>query len=264
MFKKLWRIFVVTVAQYLNYRLSFVLWRVRNVMNFVLIYFLWTSVYQTSGTLFGYSKETMVTYILFSNLVYAIVLSGRTADLAGDILSGAIINNLLKPISIFSYTIARELADKAINVGFAVVEIGLLILLFQPKLVPLHDSATLPFILLALISACGISFFISLVLSFIAFWTEEVWAPRFIFFILVSMLSGSFFPIDILPKPLEIALLLTPFPYLVYFPAKLFISGLQPDLILPFVISFVWVGVLYFAAKNIWKAGMKNFSFYGR
>ena len=109
-----------------------------------------------------------------------------------------------------------------------------------------------------------ISFFINLSLSFIGFWSVEVWAPRFIFYIIVFFFSGSYFPLDILPRPIYLLLMLTPFPYLYYLPTKIYL-GMPTDLFILFAaISLIWLFVSYKLTLKIWHTGIKSFSFYGR
>jgi ABC-2 type transport system permease protein len=261
--EKMWAIFRITLLQYLNYRLSFVLWRVRNIMNLVLVYFLWTSV-SFKSTIFSYNKAEIITYVLLINILTAIIFSSRTADIAGEILNGSIINYLLKPLSFFKYITAREIADKGINLGFAFLEIILMLLVLRPEVVGPKNIESIFAMIIFVSIAVGLSFFLSLMLSFIAFWSEEVWAPRFIFFVVVTALSGSFFPLDILPKNIYTVLSFTPFPYLIYFPAKVYLSGFTFELFVPLLVGLAWLFIMYQLTFFVWKRGVKNFSFYGR
>ena len=53
--KKLWSIFKISFEQEFAYRLNFILWRVRNVFQVLLTYFLWSTVFTNPNTqIFGY------------------------------------------------------------------------------------------------------------------------------------------------------------------------------------------------------------------
>lgn len=262
--RKYLEVFRTTLGQYFAYRLNFILWRFRMVLNLFIIYFLWQSVFEGRGNLFGYSKTQMLTYILLSSLISNFVLGTRTVDIAGEILSGDIINYLLKPISFFKYYLARDLTDKILNVSFAIIEIFLIIILFKPLVYFQNNiSVYLPFIVFIFFGTL-ISFFISIGLSFVGFWTNEVWAPRFIYFILIVFLSGTYFPLDILPKPIYYFLLLTPFPYFYYLPTKIYLQGINQNLVFEIIICFVWVYLSYNLARFLWHKGLKSYSFFGR
>jgi ABC-2 type transport system permease protein len=262
--KKYLEIFRVNLYIYFVYRLSFVLWRVRNVLNFIVIYFLWSSVYDFHRTLFAYSREEMLTYILIISVMNAVIMSTRTTDVAQDIANGSIMNYLLKPFSIFSFVITKELVDKVVNGLFAILEITLFIILINPEILIQTKLSIYPSLLYAIFIGGVISFFISLALSFVVFWTAETWAPRFIYFILVSLLAGTSFPLDILPEKLYSLLLLTPFPYLMFLPVKIYVNGVTSQTATLLTIGTIWAIALYFFVQLLWKKGIKEFSFYGK
>lgn len=262
--KKYFQIIYLEIIQVFTYRLSFVLWRIRNIFNLIFIYFLWTSVFTNRLSFFSYTEGKLITYILIISLLSSLVLLTRTADISSDILSGDIMNQFLKPFSFFKFIISKEFADKLLNLFFTTIEIFILFLILKPHLFIQTNLVSYLLFFISLIIGSIISFIISLNISFIAFWSNEIWAPRFIYSILTSFLAGSFFPLDILPKPIYNILLLTPFPYLIYLPSKLYLDGFTMKLFIPIIISFLWCFILYFLTKKMWERGIKIYSAYGR
>lgn len=262
--KKYWQLFKVTVDQYFVYRINFILWRFRVVINLILIYSLWSAIYLQQTDVAGYSQTQMLTYILVISLLSDFVASSKIHDLSGEILNGDIINKLLKPWNFFAHLLTKEAADKFINISFATIEISVLILLLRPTLAPPPNIEASLILILHIIIGLTISFFMSFTISLIAFWTAEIWAPRFIYLILVFTLAGNYFPLDILPEPFYNALLFTPFPYLVFMPAHIFVKGLANYHYSYFIIGLFWVFVSFLFAKLVWKKGIKQYSFYGR
>lgn len=262
--QKYWILFRVKLDEYMAYRLNFILWRVRSIFNLTLLYFLWSSVLQNTVSIQGYTEQHIFTYIFLANIVGAIVLSSRTDQIAGDILNGAIINQLLKPMNFFAFIGTREVADKLINLFCSIIEVLLFVALLHPPLLWQSDPLS---IFTALVFLCGgvaVSFLIALSLSLIAFWSTEVWAPRFIFFVLISLTAGSMFPIDILPDWLYYPILMTPFPYMIYVPVKLYLFGITADAGFYAVVLGFWIIAMYGIATLLWRRGMKEFSFFGR
>lgn len=262
--RKILAIAKVNLAQYLSYRLSFVLWRVRVIVSLLLIYFLWSSVYSSRLTIFSYSRTQMMTYILLIYLIGDVVYSSRTADLASQIRNGTIINQLLKPFPFFAAIFSREAVDKLLNLVFSALEIAIIVFLLKPTLFIQTDPIALLLTVVAILLGIVIAFFISFTISLIAFWSTEVWAPRFVFMVLITVLSGSYFPLDILPNTFYQLLLFTPFPYFTYLPTKIFINGLQPGYLWLFGISGIWAFISYRFAKFVWHKGITEFSFFGR
>ena len=259
--QKLFAVCLTTLKEYMAYRLNFVLWRLRMFLGMMVTFFLWFSVFEKQAHFGAYSKNVLLSYILYSSLISTLTLSSRVAEIAAQLNDGSIINLLLKPISIFSYYFSRDIADKCINVGFAVFEVMIVVYFFQAPLIPPQNILLfLPFLL------CGIliSFYINMILSFIGFWTTEVWAPRFLFYTLVFFLSGSHFPLDILPKSIYIILMFTPFPSIFFIPTKILIGQIHTIPLWQIGISFFWVFVLFHLSMKIWKQGNKSFSFWGK
>lgn len=252
------------IDEYFVYRLNFILWRVRNIFNLLLLFFLWNTIYTNDVEIAGYTKDMIFTYILIANFVYAVVVSSRTDQFGGDILNGNIINFLLKPTSIFSYIGSREVADKVLNTLFAIGEILLFVLIFQPPFIFQSNILALgSFIVFMLLGIC-ISFLLGFSMALFAFWSTEIWAPRFIFFVVISLVAGTLFPLDILPDVWQAWLMVTPFPYLVYAPAKAYVFGLTPEMTYHFGIAILWCIGLYYIAVWQWQTGLKQFSFFGR
>ena len=263
--KKYLAVINISIKEYFVYRLNFILWRFRVVLNILLPLFLWSAVFDKNATIGSYDRSQFISYLIYGNLIGTFVFGTRTFDISSDINDGKIINILLKPISFFNYHFAREVADKIINLIFAVIEILLLIWLFKLRIIsPNNLILFIPIFLNSVL----ISYFINLTLSFIGFWTTEVWPIRFIFIILLSFVAGNYFPLDILPKPLYNLVLATPFPYMFYLPAKLLISNLSAsnaaDAIYLFFFSYFWLFTSYFLARLFWQKGIKSFSFWGR
>lgn len=262
--KKYFTIGFISLKEYFAYRMNFLLWRLRNVFMLILTYYLWSSVYTSKTTLFGYTQREIISYVLAVTLISTFILAGRSADLAGEILNGNIINYLLKPFNFFLGVVTRETADKIVNIFFSIIEVALLVFILKPQLIMPQSVVVYFWLIVMIVLGSAIAFFISFFLSSFAFWTPEVWGPRFIFIILTTFLSGMLYPLDIFPPVLYNLLMLTPFPYLGYIQAKMFIKGMpfvSPQLI---IVGVIWTVVLYFFVKMVWQKGIKEFSFYGR
>lgn len=256
------QVFKVTLKEYFAYRLNFVLWRLRMVLSTLVTLFLWLGVFDAHTSFGSYSKERLLSYLLFSSLVTTFISSSRVSNLASEIQSGDIMNLLLKPFSIFGYYATTDAADKLINIFFGIIEFALIVFFFKIPLVPPQQMG---WFLVFLASGVCISFSINLLLSFVGFWTPEVWAPRFLFMMLVTFVSGAFFPLDLLPPLIYRILLFTPFPYLYFLPTKTLIDGVQNIYFAQQLMCSVgWAIGLFYFAKFVWKKGIKDFSFWGR
>ena len=254
-----------TILEFFAYRLNFLLWRVRAVVSILITYFLWKSVFMTSRTVLGYSESRMLTYIIVMITLSGIVFSTQTQRVASEINQGDLSNFLIRPINFFKFNFAREAADKIVNCFFSLVETFLLIVILKPSIIIQTDVNYLLFFLVAVILSSFLYFEISIILSFIGFWSHEVWAPRFLFFILVSFLSGTYFPLDIFPGIIYNFLKLLPFTYLIFFPLKVYLGELNYwQLWDGFFITMFWIIYLLILMIFLWKKGLKAYTSEGR
>src|SRR3989338_10026714 len=180
--KKYLAVLGISVKEYFVYRLNFILWRFRVVLNIILPLFLWTAVFDKSAVIGSYDRTQFISYLIYGNLIGTFVFGTRTFEISSDINDGKIINILLKPVSFFSYHFAMEVADKAVNLFFAIFEIGFLVWFFKLNII--SPNNLLLFVPI-FINSVLIYYFINLSLSFLGFWTTEVWPIRFIFSILL-------------------------------------------------------------------------------
>lgn len=265
---KYWSIFKISFEQEFAYKINFIMWRVRNVFQIIVTFFLWSAIFSNPGTMvFGYDRVKILTYVFALMIVRAIVLSARAVDVSTDIAEGNLTNYLVKPISYFKYWLTRDISSKVLNLSFATVEFIALFLILKPAFYFQSDIFVLLAFLLSIIIASFIYFCILFIISAVAFWVPELgWASQFLVaIVIIEFLSGSLFPIDVLPATLQKIVMVLPFPYMVFFPVQVYLGKITGAAqIQGFAISFIWVGVLYVLMKYLWSKGLKAYQAFGR
>jgi ABC-2 type transport system permease protein len=235
------------------------MWRVRNVFQILLTFFLWSTVFASPTTvLFGYDRAKILTYVFGIMIVRALAMSARAADIASDIAQGDLSNYLLKPVTYFKYWFTRDISSKALNLIFAAVEFALLFLILRPPFYFQINPTVLILFFVSIVLAILIYFFILVLVSSLTFWIPELsWV--------VEALSGALFPINILPATFQYIVMATPFPYLIYFPVQVYLGNISGNALLGGVmIAAAWCGILYFAMNFIWQRGLKTYESIGR
>ena len=261
-------IFKISLQQEFVYRASFIMWRVRNVLQIFLVFFLWDAVFsQNDRFIFGYDRGKILTYVFGLLIIRAAVLSARAVDVAGEVSRGDLSNYLLKPVDYFKYWLTRDFSSKILNLGFAAVEASLLYLILKPPFFLQTSPVFLFSFLLSLVLAIFIFFVLLFMTSAVPFWMPELaWGAQFLVVaIVVEFLSGALFPLDILPQTWLNILYLTPFPYLIFFPLQLYLGKVQGLAIVKgLLIAFGWSAILWFLLGKIWQRGLKVYQAYGR
>lgn len=260
-----WQIAKNTWDEAVTYRASFILYRLREFLQILSMYFIWAVVVPSNGDFFGYTRSSILTYVLVTAFVSDIVMATRTTQIASEINEGALTNYLIRPLNYLKYHFARDLGDKAMNIIFSFFELGIIIVLLRPPLQLQTQPFNILLFVIAVVFAVVLFFYISVLISFVGFWSNEGWGPRFIFYQMISFFSGSLFPLDLLPKPVYDLFSLLPFGYLTFFPVKLYLGQLgQFEIIKGFVIMFFWIFVLYKFTFFVWAKGLRVYTAQGR
>ncbi len=259
--KKYFRVFSNSLQEYFAFRLNFILWRVRVIISILISYFLWQTIFQSQNQIFGYRAAEMLTYILLITFLNGIVLSSQTFRVAEEINTGTLSSFIIRPISYFGYVLFRDISDKTVNTFFSVLEIILLVIVLRPPIFLQTSFFWLGLFSITCVLAALLFFEIGMMLSIIGFWSRETWAPRFIFFILVTFLAGTFFPLDILPVPVYNFIQLLPFTYLIFFPLKIYLGHIgSAALIKGFFIMSGWIIFLGVILRVSWRRGLKIYT----
>ncbi len=267
MLSKFFIIFNASLQNEFTYRLNFILWRFRNVLRLLMTYFLWRGIFVNSPQVFGYDQSQILTYILLTLIVVSIVLSSPSGERIGEeIANGDLSNYLVKPLNYLRYWFIRDVASKILNLSFNILELSLLFLWLRPIVNLPNNLISIFGFVYAISIAVGIYFLLNASLRFFAFWSpENIWSIAFLTFVFLETLSGAVFPLDILPKTVQIGLQFTPFPYLIYYPIAIFLGKIQGlEIIRILIQSTIWLFLIFRFAQFIWKKGLKTYGAYGK
>lgn len=263
--RKYFTIFQIAWQNVLEYRANFFIGRLRNIILLLTLYYLWTAVFADKPALFGFTAEQIVTYVFLVNIFRALILNSRTADVGGEIVGGGkFFSYLLRPISYFKYWFSIDVAYKIFDLVAAIFEVAIFLLILKITVFLQVNPLLLFLTLISIVLAILIFFFLSFIISLSTFWTDQPWPGRFVFEVFLGFAVGTFFPLDVLPRTFIQILNLTPFPYLLYFPANIYLGRLETVQIFQgLAMQIFWLFAAYFLTKLLWIKGLKVFSAMG-
>ncbi len=248
----------------LAYRSGMILWRIRGLLVTIMALSLWSSIFASNGQVLNYTAAQMNTYIFLVSVLQSVILATALHGLAGTIYHGDLSYWLLRPLNVLGGLFVHDLADKLRNFGFALLESAAFIWLLQLNIAS-PTPATLWLFGLWTILAVGLNFIITVLFGCLGFWTNDVWAPKFLFFMLIDATAGKLFPLDILPSAVQTVVRYTPFPYLSYYQTQLFMNRLPPEQFLGHTLAlFAWCLGLGALTLVIWKRGLRDYEAVGR
>ncbi|MBK24877.1 MAG: hypothetical protein CME70_12835 [Halobacteriovorax sp.] len=256
---KWWQTIRISWSKYTAYRLNFFLQVVGPFLVFFFIkYNLWSSIYgeDTGQLIRGYNFDEMMQYHVWT-LVISLLGQGYAAmNLSEDIRLGRISSYLIYPFEFWEFHTAGFLSFQILQIFVSSVTLGLAIFfgfLDLPSTMTLLHGFSFTFFM-------GFFWFtMQYFTGLLAFWLEETWIMRVLLSIVVSFLSGYIFPLELYPEWLVSGLKFTPFPYMSYFPAKIFM-GVETNFMMGYAVLAFWMAVFAFVNHLIWKKGMRLYT----
>jgi len=106
--------------------------------------------------------------------------------------------------------------------------------------------------------------FLAILIGLISFWIVEIDGLYNFCNIIIRFLSGSYFPVSLLPVAIFKINLFFPFAYLIFMPAQLYLNKINlREGIFGFIIEIMWLIILYILLRVIWKFGLKKYESVG-
>ena len=194
---------------------------------------IWTAVYAGKATIAGYDAAMSVWYFAVAEL--PVFGFGRFFwTLAQDMKSGQVAYLLCRPYSFVLYHYAERMGPALLELCILVAE-GLIIAWGAIGAPPIASAPRAAAVLVSLLAAGSIQFFLQFSIAMTAFWFEEN-APFYWIYQKLSLVIGTLLPIEFLPEAAQKIAWWTPFPALSYVPARLFVAwdGSDPARLLAF------------------------------
>lgn len=249
----------------LTHRVNQFTYRIGNIFEILVQIVVWTAIFQKATFIKGYTYQEMMTYIVIGWLLTFLMENfGFETYISEQIQRGELSNFLSRPIDYVSYLIVLSIGRVSFTLTVSLGANALLIFIFHNALI-FSKNIFIWIILLAMILVgYFIKLFLSILIGFISFWTTDNSGIFYSINTFAKFLSGTYFPINILPVAFLNFSLFLPFIYTFYFPAQLYlgkISVLQGLKGLGFEI--VWLAILYITVRIVWKMGLKKYESVG-
>ncbi|MCK5416231.1 ABC-2 family transporter protein [Candidatus Parcubacteria bacterium] len=257
-FKKILAIIKIEIQRQMTYRADFLFFRLANILEIVVLIIIWTVVFKTNEIIAGYTYKEMMTYITVGWLMlYLTANYGLEHVISRHIYEGTLSSFLVKPIDYIKYIIIY--CSGRITVAFAsgiLTAIALIIIMIE-NIIMINSLLDLLIIFVMLVFGYFINIFISILIGMLAFWTTFINGPRYSIRILISFLSGRFFPLNMLPIFYYKMILFFPFVYIYFIPLQLYLGKISTVQGLKALgVEIIWLALLYGLIRILWKRGL--------
>ena len=245
-------------ANMLEYRAEIALWAISGVIPFFMLN-IWTN--NGLNESINISNIMLSRYFLSAFFVRQFSVVWVVFTFEEDALLGRVSPYLIQPLHPFIRYFAQHIAEQITRFPFALI-IAIFFFVINPESLWMPSLLTIIISLVSTFFSFLIQFLIQSIIASFCFWTEKASSIEKLLFIPTLFLSGLLAPVSSFPDYVKTWIYLTPFPYLIDFPASI-LSGNQSNIIGGFLMQLLWIILFFSIFKKVWQSGTKKFTAMG-
>lgn len=242
------------------YRLDALMGLAGSIVFLGLYFFIWKAI-ASSGEL-GYPFQELMTYFVVGQFVKNTSFIDVERFLGSKIRRGTIVNEMKRPISVFSQAYFSQLGRIVFRFLARSVPIAALGLYFFNLKIP--DPATLAAFLLSVFLSFNLVFLVSFNTSMLIFWTKVEWAVRGSRNHIQGIMSGLYFPLFLVPSYLKPLFDFLPFQAMIDGPIRIFMADAAgKEILLTIGNQLVWLVLLLLLSSYSWRKARRKMTVQG-
>ena len=221
---------------------------------------LWGALLGTESSIAGFSRQQLVWYLMATE---SVMLSNARIErrIEDDVKSGAVAYILIRPLHFVWYQCSIYFGETLGSLLFNTVT-GSVIATVLVGLPPL-SAGFIALIAVVMVLAFLLQFLVKMSIALLAFWVEDTGPFFWIYSKVLFTLGGLFVPLDVYPEWLRRIAVVMPFNYVLYQPARLFVSFNLTDFGQVLKAQALWAVVLTALVLVIYQQGVKKVSVNG-
>jgi ABC-2 type transport system permease protein len=259
-----WRKYGATAAVGLRDKLAYPASFAGSLLTYGLFIFIfsriWATVYEGRASIAGYDRSMAVWYFIVAEI--PMFGFGRFFhSLSRDMKSGQVAYLIARPYDFTGYHFAQAMGPALADSFVLAVEgaiIGLLVAGPFPVASPLHGFC----LLLSLLTAGFLQFFLQFAIAMTAFWVEEN-AAFFWIYQKIALVAGTLMPLEFLPDIGRAIVRPTPFPYLAWAPARIAVAFDPSEAAAILSAQVAWTLAAALLCRAVFAAGSRKLSING-
>jgi ABC-2 type transport system permease protein len=252
------RLALISVKQQMTYRIAMAAGFATNLFFALLRVALMQALYASGKTGTDFTLADAVTFAGLSQALIAGLTVFGSYELMQAVYSGAVGSDLLKPMRLFTFYLAKDVGKALVNLLLRGALFLLVFGIFFPVLLPPTLLDWLAFCA-ALVLGFLVSFTWRYLVNLAAFWTPDAIGVARIAFTLSQMLGGFFMPLRMLPGWFAQIAMLTPFPALTALPVDIWLGKLHGvDLLAALGVQLLWLALLFWVCQLLTRAGVRR------
>ena len=212
-------------------------------------------------TIGGFTFEMMMVYLLIGLLLNTARSSEISDSISQTIKSGDVAIFLCRPVNFVKSLLFQGIGAKIVNLFVFTLLLVVMTYLFN---LPTPDIGIFAIFIVYAVLMLLFDIIIYVMIGGLSFWFVEIWGIKASIEQILWILSGRVLPLSLFPQSIQVILAWTPFLYLEYTFARLYLGMLTiPQALQAMGIFCIWIVILSFVMAYLYKKGFEKVSAFG-
>ena len=253
------------IIEEMQFRASFIIMVVGNLLYLIIVYFLWKAIYASAGTevVNGMTFEDTLIYLVLATALFNFLDLYVVWQIGRDIQSGKIVLDLVKPIPYRKYIFWSYSGSFVTHFFLTFLPTFIVVSAVTHGAIPL--GINLVFFMFSVVMAISINYSIDFFVGTICLYTQSIWGINIMKQVIVLLLSGATIPLAFFPEPLKSIMYYLPFQSIYNAPLSILLDG-NPSaetLLTTLGTQLFWTVAMLVISKLFWKASVKQITVNG-
>ena len=253
------------IIEALQFRLSFVIMVIGNLLYLIVTYFLWKAVFASvdGDTVNGMTFTDTLIYLVLATALYGFMEMYLVWEIGRNIQSGKIVLDLLKPMPYRRYRFWSYSGSFVTQFFFTFLPTFIVVTIVTHGAVPL--GINLVWFVLSVVFAVMINFSIDFIIGTVCLFTESIWGINIMKQVVVLLLSGATIPLAFFPDKLRTVVNYLPFQSIYNAPLSLLLQE-HPDMqtvCSTLGLQIFWAAALTLLSVAFWNRSLRQITVNG-
>ena len=248
------------IMETFQFRLSFIVMIIGNLLYLIVMYFVWSAIYASSNNdiINGLAFTDTLIYLVLAPAQFNLMEMYIVWEIGNNIQSGRIVLDLLKPIEYRKYIF--WLFSGGVVSHFLMTFLPTFIAVAIATHGAISMGINLLYYLLSVVMAISINFSIEFIVGTICLYTESIWGINIMKQVIVLLLSGATIPIAFFPEPLKAIINYLPFQSIYNAPLSLLLDGTPAaeTVLSTLGTQLIWCIIMMVISKLFWKVSLRQ------
>lgn len=248
------------IMETLQFRLSFVVMVIGNLLYLIVVYFLWDAIYESAGTdvVNGMTFTDTLIYLVLATALFNFMEMYAVWEIGRNIQSGKIVLDLLKPMEYRKYLFWSFSGSFIAKFLLTFLPTFIAVALVTHGAIPM--GINLLYFVLSVVMAVSINYSIDFIVGTICLYTESIWGINIMKQVIVLLLSGATIPLAFFPDTLRTVVNYLPFQSIYNAPLTLLLDGAPTaeTVLTTLGTQLIWCIAMMIVSKLFWKVSLRQ------